>query len=111
MRGSLEEIGVRGWEAGPNGRSELARRTHHGRSELEAPLLRLLNLSSARGERSTEHLLARDAGPRPPETQAEEARDPARSLPRAGGAAPTPAPPPRSPAGISRAARFRRWQL
>lgn len=91
---------MRGWEAGPNGRSsELARRTHHGRSELEASLLRLLDLSGARGERSAEHLLARDAaggwpGPRPLETQAEEDRDPARSLPRAGGAAPRQLLPP-----------------
>lgn len=53
---------MRGWEAGPNGRSELTRRTHHGRSELEAPLLQLLNLSGARGERSAKHLLARDTG-------------------------------------------------
>lgn len=99
LRGSLEEIGVRGWEAGPNARSELARSTHHPRSELEAPLLRLnLNLSGVLGERSAEHLQVRDAGdppgPRPPETQAEEDRDPARSLPRAGGAAPRQLLPP-----------------
>lgn len=54
---------MRGWEAGPNGRSELTRRTHHRRSDLEAPLLQLLNLSGAGGERSAEHLLVRDAGP------------------------------------------------
>lgn len=59
---------MRGREAGSNGRSELARRTHHGRSELEAPLLRLLNLSGAGGERSAKHLQVRDAGgpPGPP---------------------------------------------
>lgn len=89
---------MRGWEAGSTGRSELARRRHHRRSELEAPLLRLLNLSGARGEHSAEHLLARDtggrSGPGPPETQAEEDRDPARFLLRTGGAAPRQLLPP-----------------
>lgn len=98
VEGEPEGDGVRGWEAGPTGRSELARRTHHGRSELVAPLLRFLNLSGACRERSVRHLLARDiggpSGPRPPETQAEDSRDPARSLPRAGGAAPHRTPPP-----------------
>lgn len=43
--------GVRGWEAGTTGRSELPRRKHRGRSELVAPLLRFLNLSGACRER------------------------------------------------------------
>lgn len=105
---------MRGWEAGPTGRIELARRTHRGRSELVAPLLRFLNLSGACGSATRSTPLARDSGclsdPQPPETWAEDDRDPARSLQRAGGAVPHRLLP-RSPAGISRGARFRRWQL
>lgn len=99
---------MRGWEAGTTGRSELPRRKHRGRSELVAPLLRFLNLSGACRERSVRHLLARDisglSGPRPPETGAEDVWDPARSLPRAGGAASHRTPPPQPGRDQSRCA-------
>lgn len=97
VEGEPARDGVRGWEAGPTGRSELPRRKHRGRSELLALLLRFLNLSGACRERSGRHLLARDigvlSGP-PGLTGAEDVWDPARSLPRAGGAAPHRTPPP-----------------
>lgn len=115
VEGEPARDGVRGWEAGPTGRSELPRRKHRGRSVLVALLLRFLNLSGACRERSGRHLLARDIGglSGPPAS-----RDPGgrrlgpRPVPPAGRrGGPTSDSSPSSPAGICRGARFRRWQL